>query len=121
MDWMTDKNLIFHILEWAVMGFIAVYSWLMRREKATNVRLDKVKLEICGKFEKIDDELQEISKSMIRTQETIRHAVTHEHLGQIYDELRKTNESLNKLTGGFNLLHRNFEIIQESLMSERNK
>lgn len=79
----------FDILQTLVIAAIGIQQWLYRRQSATISGINRIE---ANSNEKIND----LQTRVTRVEENVKHSPTHDDLGKIYEELKRTNNTFNK-------------------------
>lgn len=76
------------ILTWGV----ALYMYMANKNKATNERIGKLEEDLVVKIEGHGGRI-------MRLETVVENAPTHDHLAQVYEAQKRSDEKLNQLIG----------------------
>lgn len=110
MNW-EAMRLAFEVLYAVVVGACAFYVFVTERKRVTE---EKLAAEIGA----IDDKIVGHATRITRLEEHLKHSITHDDIGKVYDELHVVNGSVQELNGEMKMMRAQVELITKHMLDK---
>lgn len=111
MDWDAAKVWV-DLLEFFVIGAVALYAHLTSRGRVTE---DRMQME----FLRVDESLKEHTAQIATVTETVRTAPTHTHIDMLGQRLGELHGDIQKVDGRLEGIGRAVDLMNQHLLSSK--
>lgn len=106
----------FGVGQFAWSLIVGWYSWKTRREAATNGRITAIEAQL-------QQAIAGHTQRLVVIESELRHVPTHDDLnsmtGKIFEKIDDLRKDLSEVVGGLKAMQRQFTLINEHLLRER--
>ncbi|MCY0966146.1 DUF2730 family protein [Parathalassolituus penaei] len=93
-----------------ITGMVFVYVWLTSRQKANTAAIDKLREDLHGSINALDDRL-------IRVERDVDHLPTHDDMSKLHTRVNEANENIKEMRGTLGQLNHTLQLMHQHMLN----